>query len=352
VVLDAEVVDSRAPLAPLADAWDELAAAAGRPFCAPAWMLAWLDHAAPAGAAPRVVVVRDGDEIAAIAPFVLTRSGLGVRRLRLMAGAVSAGVDVLGRDGDHAVADAVRRAVGELGADVLDLDGVPADSAWPDRLADAPPYRAVSVPAPLIDLSAGHEAWLAGRTGSFRRRMRQLARRLEQRGAQPRRTVTADELPRDLAAFARLHRARWDFRGGSGVLTPAVEAMLAQAGRELLPTDRFRLWSLEADGEIVCSQLFLAAGRRCGWWLGGFDPEWARESPTLALLDRIVADAFERDEDVLDLGAGDQPYKHRFATGEARVDWSLAPLTPVRGRTAVAARRARRAAARLLRRRA
>ena len=174
----------------------------------------------------------------------------------------------------------------------------------------------MTVPSPLIELAGGHEAWLASRSGSFRRRMRQLWRRLEARGASWRRTSAADELPRDLAAFARLHRARWDFRGGSGVLTPGVEAMVAQAGpRAAAERSGFRLWSLEAEGEIVCSQLFLAAGRRSGWWLGGFDPEWARESPTLALLDRIVADAFARDEDVLDLGAGrpgvQAPLRHR-----------------------------------------
>jgi CelD/BcsL family acetyltransferase involved in cellulose biosynthesis len=344
--LDAEVVGSRAALAPLADVWDELAVAAGRPFCASAWMLAWLDHAAGPGVAPRVIVVRDGGTPVALAPLVLAGSG----RLRLMAGGVSAGVDVLARPGRAEEVDAaVRRTVADLGADVLYLDGVPAESEWPDRIADAAPYRDASVPAPLIDLAGGHDAWLAGRTGSFRRRMRQLRRRLDQRGATWRTTQTAAELPRDLAAFARLHRARWDFRGGSGVLEPGVEAMLAQAGRELLPSGRFRLWSLEAEGEIVCSQLFLAAGRRCGWWLGGFDPAWARESPTLALLDRIVADAFERDEDVLDLGAGDQQYKHRFATGESRVDWSLVPLGSARGRMVVAARRVRRRVARLAR---
>jgi CelD/BcsL family acetyltransferase involved in cellulose biosynthesis len=350
--LDAELVDSRAALAPLADVWDELAVAAGRPFCAPAWMLAWLDHAAGAEVAPRVIVVRDGGEPVALAPFVLATSRVGVRRLSLMAGVVSAGVDVLARpERAREAAGAVRSAVGDLGADVAYLDGVPAESAWPELLTGGPPYRDVTVPAPLIELAGGHDAWLAGRTGSFRRRMRQLRRRLEQRGAVWRLTRTAAELPRDLAAFSRLHRARWDFRGGSGVLTAGVDAMVAQAGRELLPSGRFRLWSLEADGEIVCSQLFLAAGRRCGWWLGGFDPAWARESPTLALLDRIVADAFERDEDVLDLGAGDQPYKERFATGAARVDWTLVPLGPLRGRAVVAARRARRRVARLVRRR-
>jgi CelD/BcsL family acetyltransferase involved in cellulose biosynthesis len=346
--LDAEVVGSRAELEPLVGAWDELAVAADRPFCAPAWMLAWLDHAAAPGVAPRVIVVRDAGVPVALAPLVLSGPG----RLRLMAGAASAGVDVLARPGRAPEVDAaVRGAVAELGADVLYLDGVPAESEWPSRIADAAPYRDVTVSAPLIDLAGGHAAWLAGRSGSFRRRMRQLWRRLDQRGATWRVTETAAELPRDLAAFAHLHRARWDFRGGSGVLTPGVEAMLAQAAGELLPSGRFRLWSLEAEGEIVCSQLFLAAGRRCGWWLGGFDPDWARESPTLALLDRIVADAFERDEDVLDLGAGDQAYKHRFATGESRVDWSLVPLGSARGRMVVAARRARRRVARLVRRR-
>ena len=90
--MDVQVVDSRAGLASLAGAWDELAVAAGRPFCAPAWMLAWLDHAAAAGTAPRAIVVREGGELVALAPLVLAG-----RRLKLMAGGVSAGVDVVAR---------------------------------------------------------------------------------------------------------------------------------------------------------------------------------------------------------------------------------------------------------------
>jgi CelD/BcsL family acetyltransferase involved in cellulose biosynthesis len=341
----AEVLDARAALAPLARAWDDLAVASSRPFCAPAWMLAWLDHAAPSGTAPRVIAVHDDGELAGIVPLALAG-----RRLRLLASGASAGVDALARPGTEREVAALARAALPA-ADLLALDGVPAASPWPALLADGRRlHRDVSVPAPVIDLTTGAHAWLEGRSGSFRRRMRQLWRRLEGRGATWRRTTDTAELPRDLEALARLHRARWDFRGGSGVLTPGVEAMLAQAGRELLPSGRFRLWSLEAGGEIVCSQLFLAAGRRCGWWLGGFDPAWADESPTLALLLRIVDDAFERDEDVLDLGAGDQPYKYRFATGEERVDWSLVPLAPVRGPPAVAARRGRRAVGRALRR--
>jgi hypothetical protein len=57
--LRAELVDDPARLAPHLAAWDELAVAAGRPYCAPAWMLAWWRALVPAGSELRVVLALD-----------------------------------------------------------------------------------------------------------------------------------------------------------------------------------------------------------------------------------------------------------------------------------------------------
>src|SRR5271156_4906515 len=46
-------------LAPHLDAWDALAVTHGRPFCAPAWMLAWWSQARTGDARLRVVLVSD-----------------------------------------------------------------------------------------------------------------------------------------------------------------------------------------------------------------------------------------------------------------------------------------------------
>ena len=310
----AEVIDTPAALAAHAAAWDELAVAARRPAAAPAWLLAWLRHASD-GARPHVVLVRDHDELVAVAPLVAVREH-GIRRLRLMGARTSMGVDVLCRAGLERAAAPLIAAT--LRADAIAFDGVPAASPWP-RLLGGRGARATRVtlrlPVPVVQLGGD---WLASRSANFRQQMRRAWRRLEEQGARLTRDI-------DVAGFARLHRARWDPRGGSGVLTHGVEAMIADAAVRLGP-ERLRLFTLVVEGRAISSHLFLAAGGRVTYWLGGFDDRYAREHPAQVVIAKAVEDAIDRGDDLLDLGAGDQPYKRRFATGEETLVSSVVPL--------------------------
>src|SRR4051812_15232323 len=84
-MLDAHVLDDVDAVAAHAGAWDALAVALGRPFCAPAWALGWWRHAAPHGALGlRPVVVTDGDEVIGVAPFFAQRKSPGRADLRLL----------------------------------------------------------------------------------------------------------------------------------------------------------------------------------------------------------------------------------------------------------------------------
>ena len=143
--------------------------------------------------------------------------------------------------------------------------------------------------------------------------MRRAARDLEERGATFR-LADAETLADDLGAFARLHRARWEERGGTAVLTAGVERMLAAAGPRLGP-ERFRLWLLELEGRPVCAEIVLAAGGRATFWLGGFEPEFARLQPSIQTMLRAIEQAFELGDDSVDLGLGGQEFKYRLADG-------------------------------------
>ena len=313
-VVVADVIDDAAALAAHAAAWDELAIAARRPVVAPAWLLAWLRHASD-GARPHVVIVRDDDNIVALAPFVAVREH-GIRRLRLMGARTSMGVDVLCRAGRER--EAAPLVAARLDADAIAFDGVPAASPWPHLLGGRGLHATrVTLRVPVPEIRLGHD-WLAARSANFRQQMRRAWRRLEAKGARLTRDV-------DVAGFARLHRARWDARGGSGVLTHGVEAMIEDAAARLGP-DRLRLFTLVVEDRAISSHLFLAAGGRVTYWLGGFDDDYAREHPGQVVILKAVEDAIGRGDDLLDLGAGDQSYKRRFATGEDVYQSSVVPL--------------------------
>jgi CelD/BcsL family acetyltransferase involved in cellulose biosynthesis len=94
------------------------------------------------------------------------------------------------------------------------------------------------------------------------------------------------------------------------------------SARHLLPQGRLRVWSLEIGGQIVASEVFLAAGGHVSAWLGGFDGASERLSPSLQLILRALEDGFERGDERLDLGPSAQPdFKARFTESRERLAW-------------------------------
>jgi CelD/BcsL family acetyltransferase involved in cellulose biosynthesis len=193
--------------------------------------------------------------------------------------------------------------------------------AWPGRL---PPFlrRDLSMATPIAVLDGGYEAWLARRRGHERRDTLRRRRRAQEHGIAIRRAAL-DELERGVAALCRTYRARWP---GSDRLAPGLESMLVAAGSEL--GERFDLWLLERDGDVVAAHLFVAAGTELSDWGGGFDAEYGRYAPTfllrLAAIERAASAGIAR----LEFGEGTQPDKVSFADDESGVEWAtLLPRT-------------------------
>ena len=323
-----------------ATAWDVLAVECARPYCSPAWLLPWWRHAAPTGARLRTVVVLDGEELVAIAPLYASRDG-GLDQHRLLGRGASLGVEPLARKG--AERESARLIASALVGKsvVLDLEGIRAASPWPRHLADAWPggarlRRELSLVAPALTLAgSSFEDWLASKSKHFRSQIRRDRRRLDEAGAHFRLAQTQEELAGGLEAFAALHRARWDDRGGSDVLTEGVERMLPEVARELGPSGRLRLWTIEIDGKVIAADVWLAAGGEVSWWLTGFDDAWHAVTPTLQSLVAALEHAWASGDQHVDFGGGDQLLKSRLAEDEDRLDWLLVvprgqPLTSLR----------------------
>jgi CelD/BcsL family acetyltransferase involved in cellulose biosynthesis len=340
------MVESDSALEAVRAEWDRLAVASRRPYCAPAWQLAWWRHAAPSGALLRAVVVHHGEEVIGVAPFFAVG-----RRYRLLAAPVSARTVPLAAEGrEAAVATAVAGAL--IGATprpaVVQFDGVERDSAWPELLGEAWPSRPVELQqetAPVIALeAASYDEWLAGRSGNFRQQMRRRRRKLEELGAEFR-LAGADHLEPAIAELERLHFLRRGDRP-SDAFGPGVAAMLAETGRELLDANRFRLWTIATESASVSAQLFIEAGGELAFWNGGFDDAYRDSSPGVQAILSAIGDGIELGCDRLELGAGDQDYKLRMASGEDElrsVALVAAGLPGASARLRLGAMRARRA---------
>lgn len=316
--------------------WDRLAVESRRPFCAPAWMMAWWTHAAPANALLRIIVVEDADSVIGIGPLFAQRLRGGVVRYRFLSSPISKYLEPLavpGRERDvaEALADAFSRLVPS--PDLLVFEGVPVQSRWPSLLREHWPAaitpwerNAYVTPSPLIGLAdSTFEEWWAARSSRWRKDMGRQRRHLDERSVEFR-LHRGNDAAQGVRDFTTLHQARWAHRGGSFVLTRGVDHMLVDVAERLSTTDRFRLWTMEAGGKSVSSHLFVAAGGEVAYWLGGFDDEWAWSSPAMQVILEAVRHSWESSDQRFNLGAGAQPYKYRFATSEELLHWSqIAP---------------------------
>lgn len=356
MALRGELVEDAAALEPLIPAWDDLAIALRLPYCAPAWQLAWWHHVAPEGAQLRVIAAWDGERLAGLAPFYAEPGPLGTWRYALLSAPQNARVEPLAAAADRREAAAAFASV-LAGANPhpsrIALSQMPADSPWPGWLRELWPdgrpllHCEVTVPAPTVSLTAENlDAWLASRSPNFRSQIRRSKRKLKDLGGTSR-VTTLDELDHDLAEFARLHHARWNWRGGSDGMPPGMDRMLADASRAMVPDGRLRIVSIHIDGRAITTVLLVAAGGEASFWNGGFDESFSSYRPGIVGLIEAISMAIAVGDQRLDLGPGAAYYKLRLADGGDELStWVLVPpgRGALRARAIVAARRAKRSA--------
>jgi CelD/BcsL family acetyltransferase involved in cellulose biosynthesis len=330
-VLRGELIDELGAAEQIRDEWDALAVSRGRPFCSPAWMLAWWKHAAPRSAILRIAVVRQNGRLVGVAPFFAREEGMGLVRYRLLATGTSSHIEPLARPGTESD---VGKMIGELLSGAappvhgISLEGIPSDSRWAVLIRGSWPtrsrprsYRRPPMPVPTLTLTGrSYEQWLSGISPHLRREIRRRRRRLEERGALFHLAESPETAIQGLRSFAALHYGRWGWRGGSGALNPRIELMLADVARDLVTDQRFRLWSIEVEGVTISSQVFIGAGGELAYWLGGFDEEWAAYGPSIQAVRAAIEHAWTCGDNRVNFGPGGQDYKYGFADGQDLVE--------------------------------
>lgn len=318
------VVEEESLLAPHLQAWDELATASGRPFCLPAWMLAWWREAEEATGVLRVVLVFEGDELIGVGPF-FAKPSLGLTEIRLLGAGFSHRIGPLARPGDEErVAAVLARTLASLETQPASVvfEGIDVADRWPALIARHWPGRAprircdAKMDAPLIDLDGDYEAWLSQRSRNFRKAARRRANRLAEAGVRAR--TTSD--PAAIEALLELHRARWEEKGGSD-LDAGAERILRRAADELARRGLLQVVLLEGPQGPISAELMVRAGNAATLWSGGFDPAWSRLAPGTNSILAALREAAGSGVRSVDLGGGGDDYKQRLADENGPIAW-------------------------------
>lgn len=113
--------------------------------------------------------------------------------------------------------------------------------------------------------------------------------------------------------FFRLHRKRWNEKGGMGVFkTPRIEGFFREAIAALDERGILNLSFLKHEGKYIAGALCFDFGGRRQVYLPGFDPDYSRFHPGIVLTYRGIEDAFSKGLSEFDFLKGPEEYKKRF----------------------------------------
>jgi CelD/BcsL family acetyltransferase involved in cellulose biosynthesis len=261
----------------------------------------------------RVAIVEDGGTPVAFFPFERRRLGLGVP--------VGSGLSDC------------QAIICEPEMD-LDLPGLLKDcglSAWRfDHLVDS--QRAMVGPrveecaAPMIDLSEGFESYIAGE-GRHARTIFQKERKLA-REVGPVRIefgVRDDEALSSLMAWKseQYRRTCRRDRFGSPSNVRLIRALSTTSEPDLAGT----LMTLHAGDRLLAAEFSLRSATTLASWFPAHDCEFSRYSPGSILKLRAIEAATKAGLLRIELGKGDEDYKHGLKTGDLYVcdGWVMRP---------------------------
>lgn len=204
--------------------------------------------------------------------------------------------------------------------DLLDLDGLPTDSAllpmsssrcWGNR--DFVYKLTPRFTCPQINLADGWEQILrrSRRADNFKRRLRGL----RSRDGFDFRTITSpDETSDAFERFLALHDACWAHRGGSGATgTEAKREFQREIVREMSRINRIRFDELWVEGKCRASIYGMENGPTYYFYLSGYDLSWSGQSVGLVLLGLSIESAASRGVLVYDFLRGAETYKFDWA---------------------------------------
>lgn len=300
----------------LAGEWNELYArcSSATPFQSYAWLDSWWQAYGVPGRL-RLVLVRKGGELVALAPFMVNYRG-PYAVLSPLGHGVSDFTDIL--VDDDCAADAVhilsRALLGEPRWRVIDMREVRPTAAaqrlfdhWPGgrwRFADSTCLQLAAKPLDLLLTELG------GRTANT---MRRKLKRIDAQGVSVSATPAAGA-EAAVADLLRLHERQWQGRDiDVEHLRPRFAKHLAQAARAMISNGQAELFQYRIGERLLACELVVIGHDFAGDYLRGVDPELRQLIDVTAMLIRHNLNVAQRlNCSVYSMLRGVEPHKIRW----------------------------------------
>jgi len=283
------------------------------PFASPAWALPWWRSFAPGHLC--TLAVRRGGVLVALAPAYVEEGPLGRRLLPIGIG-ISDYLDVLidpdapgAAAGLAAALEGVSGRFGSCEFEELAPGSaalrVPCPPGWSENTAE-------QSACPVLVRPAGAEALQLTLPPKKRRDLKLARNRAQRRGLE---ILAADEGTAEafLADLFRLHGARWQSRGTSGVLADEeVRRFHALAVPALLAEGLARLYEVRIAGRPAAVYYGFQHRDRAYAYLTGIDPSSAFESPGTLVVAHAIEQAWREGAGEFHFLRGREPYKYQW----------------------------------------
>jgi CelD/BcsL family acetyltransferase involved in cellulose biosynthesis len=288
-------------------------------FHTPQYLATWWSELG-SGVTPRIVeLTGDGASPSAIAPLALGADGVmrfaGDHETTDYRGPISPPEE---RD---AVASATLESVASDPWDTFEMDGLAADTGWPEALSRAAKSAGYTVAeerteaCPRVAIPGSYDAYLQSLPGKLRHEIQRKARRLERdAGAYEIRLATEATLDDDLDRFFAMHRSSDGPKGR--FMHEGMASFFGSFAWMLFSQGWLRLALLEIGGEPWAGVYAYSYRGVWGVWNSAFDHRRRELSPGMVLMGDCIRLAAEEGCATFDFLRGTEPYKYRFGASD------------------------------------
>jgi CelD/BcsL family acetyltransferase involved in cellulose biosynthesis len=313
--LEVEEIRSMSRLAGQEEQWSDVLATSqeDRLFLKLPWLKAWWDVYGEDRGMLVLKVLEDGRAVG-YAPLMVTSRGKVVRwkKLQFIGSGPSDRCGIIAKDGREDVHRAVWDYIQtKADWDVIELRDMMTGGPTDGAVRSAFPYAEIAhQPSPYIPLQCDYGTYVGNLSKNMRGNLSRYWRKLQEEGATFQAWRTKDDVQRGVKVLKELSDQRWDF---SNVLKgPGMMSFVDRASRELAKEGSVVFHALTIKEEPVAITMGFEDDGRYMYYLSGFGPQQAKNSPGSILLSKIIEDCCTRGKREVDLLRGDEAYKYRF----------------------------------------